>query len=204
MNTITEMQTNNSYVPGDSKIGDALVPLPTEAPGAYVMVWASRSRFCCNVLSVATDDVVPCSLPLQDLDGDGNGGVYTVLMKGRDTPFVSYWLRVQPCPSSGCWPPPPLVDSSGKELFTRGWSNASTWVNTTSDYANPLNVINPDDPTELLQEQVWLNALPSEGDSVWIPRRMTVVLDVSPPPLKRLIIAGELRFSDEVNNARAS
>lgn len=154
-------------------------------------------------LSATTEVVVHCSL-LQDLDGDGNGGVYTVLMKGRDTPFVSYWLRVQPCPSSGCWPPPPLVDSSGKELFTRGWSNASTWVNTTSDYANPLNVINPDDPTELLQEQVWLNALPSEGDSVWIPRRMTVVLDVSPPPLKRLIIAGELRFSDEVNSTPAS
>lgn len=44
------------------------------------------------------------------------------------------------------------------------------------------------------------SSLPGEGDSVYIPVGTSVLLDVSPPPLFTLVVAGNLRFSEEVGD----
>lgn len=172
---VNDQATNWTTVFGDDKVGSALVPRPTEPIGSYVM----------------------------ELDDDENGGLHTMLFKGcgdrDDKPncLVALWMRVRPCPGTGCWPPPPLVDLTGKEDFNRTWSNATTWAGNPTHIANPLNLIDPEDPTQLLLQQEWAGEVPQDGDSVWIPKSMTVIIDVDTPDLDVLIIDGTLLFSDD-------
>ena len=170
-----EIATNLTRVFGDDRVGNALVPRPNLPTGSYAF----------------------------ELDQDEIGGVHTMLIRAcddrDDVPqcTVSAKVKVLPCPKAGCWPPPPLVDQSGKEGFNRTWSNATTWAGNPNSLANPLNVIDPETGNTLVVEQQWAGTMPSEGDNVWIPRSMTVILDVSPPALGTIIIDGTLIISDE-------
>jgi hypothetical protein len=39
--------------------------------------------------------------------------------------------------------------------------------------------------------------LPREGEEVTISSRWRMLVDISPPPLRRVIVLGELRFEDQ-------
>ena len=105
-------------------------------------------------------------------------------------------VKVFPCPKEGCYPPPLPPGGLPKEDFTV-WSAASTWENTTQHPANPLNKLVTMEVAGRLEyvvtdPVVWADAIPSEGDDVWIPSWKQVLLDVDTPVLGRLVVEGVL------------
>ena len=84
--------------------------------------------------------------------------------------------------------------------FELKWSDARAWTGLQTSALNPLNVRDPADLKEVLAAQAWANAVPSAWDSVWIPSWRSIILDVSPPPLTRLVVEGRLIFGENVGD----
>ena len=68
----------------------------------------------------------------------------------------------------------------GEEMY---WSNASTWRAIAQQVGG-----------KMLADATRLCGLPREGDIIEIPAGFNIVLDVDPPPLEKLLIAGRLAF----------
>jgi hypothetical protein len=75
------------------------------------------------------------------------------------------------------------------------WSSAETWNGTQFSPSTPFNSVDERNPQVVTDWQRWAAGVPSAGDNVWIPSSYTVLLDVSPPPLHRLIVEGTLVFN---------
>merc|ERR1711892_827897 len=110
--------------------------------------------------------------------------VYLISDKGRSKRGVpsgegsdpgSGWQGVEftvfRCFYKNCLPPPPPTLPPGRPLDFHLWSNASAW--------------------ELLGYN-----LPMSGDTVFIPPGSWFVMDIDPPPLKRIYLYGGLEIDD--------
>merc|ERR1712123_331444 len=113
--------------------------------------------------------------------------VYLISDKGRSKRGVpsgegsdpgSGWQGVEftvfRCFYKNCLPPPPPTLPPGRPLDFHLWSNASAW--------------------ELLGYN-----LPMSGDTVFIPPGSWFVMDIDPPPLKRIYLYGGLEIDDSAD-----
>ena len=84
-------------------------------------------------------------------------------------------LNVYRCYFENCIPPPPPTLPPGRPLDFHSWSNQSAWESL--GYTMPV-----------------------EGDTVFIPPGAWFVMDIDPPPLKRIYLYGGLEIMDDADH----